>query len=149
MDLEEKIALLTGPDNGRAYQALGELLAVSEECGRLYPYLDKFVDMMRDETNSYIRTRGLRLIAWNSKWDSESKLDRIIGDWLAHLEDEKPITARQCIADAPIIAKSKPELAGRILEALEKSNRVYQDSMQRLICRERKKAAREIRQGME
>ena len=42
-----------------------------------------------------------------------------IDEWLNHIEDEKPITARQCIKDVVMRAKYKPELIDVILEALE------------------------------
>ena len=59
------------------------------------------------------------MIAYNAKWDIENKVNNIIDEWLKHIEDEKPITARQCIKDVVMIAKYKPELIDVILEALE------------------------------
>lgn len=102
--------------------------------------------MMNDISNSYIRTRGLRLLAYNSKWDKEGKLNLIIDDYLDHIEDEKPITSRQCIKDTVIIARYKPELVEVILEALEKINIVYEASMQNLIYNDRQKAIQKIKQ---
>ncbi len=67
-------------------------------------------------------------------------------EYLRHIEDEKPITSRQCIKDTVIIAKNKPELIETILEALEKFDKIYEDSMQSLIYNDRKKAVRQIRQ---
>ena len=60
--------------------------------------------------------------------------------------NEKPITARQCIKDVVIIAKYKPELIDVILEALVKYEKIYDDSMQNLIFKDRQKAIRIIRQ---
>ena len=45
-----------------------------------------------------------------------------------------------------IIAKYKPELIDVILEALEKYEKIYDDSMQNLIFKDRQKAIRIIRQ---
>jgi hypothetical protein len=146
MGINEKIIMLTSSDNKRAYNALKELLAVSEENNQVYSYFDKFVEMMNDRSNSYIRTRALRLIAFTSKWDKENKVNLIIEDYLKHIEDEKPITSRQCIKDTVVIAKNKPELIETILKALEKFDRIYEDSMQSLIYKDRKKAIRQIRQ---
>ena len=146
MNIDNKITMLIGSDNKQAYSTLKELLAISEKSNRLYPYFDKFVDMMNNKTNSYIRTRGLRLIACNSKWDSENKVNFIIKEWLKHIEDEKPITSRQCIKDTVTIAKNKPELVEIILEALEKFDVIYEDSMQSLIYKDRQKAIRQIRE---
>lgn len=50
-----------------------------------------------DSDNSYIRTRGLTLIAYNAKWDEDNKIDKIIDEYLKRIEDVEPITARQCI----------------------------------------------------
>lgn len=102
--------------------------------------------MMNNRGNSYIRTRGLRLIAYNSKWDKDNKIEAIIEKWLEHIEDEKPITARQCIKDTVIIAKNKPELIEIILERLEKINKIYDESMQSLIYQDRQKAILQIKQ---
>lgn len=146
MDINEKIIMLTNSDNKQAYNVLKELLAINEENNQVYSYFDKFVEMMNDSSNSYIRTRGLRLIAFTSKWDKESKVNLIIEEYLKHIEDEKPITSRQCIKDTIIIAQNKPELIETILKALEKFDRIYEDSMQSLIYKDRKKAIRQIRQ---
>lgn len=44
---------------------------------------------MIDSDNSYIRTRGLTLIACNAKWDKDNKIDEIIDEYLKHIEDVK------------------------------------------------------------
>lgn len=146
MDIDKKIDMLVCSDNKQAYNALKELLVISEEQNVLYSHFDKFVDMMNNKSNSYIRTRGLRLIAYNAKWDTDNKINSIIEQWLEHIEDEKPITSRQCIKDTIIIAKHKPELIDIILEALEKFDKTYDESMQYLIYQDRQKAIRQIRQ---
>ncbi len=69
------------------------------------------------------RTRRLTLIAYNAKWDKDNKIDEIIDEYLKHIEDVKPITARQCIKLLPMIAKNKPELKEDIVWALQK--RIY------------------------
>ena len=74
-------------------------------------FFDKFVDMMNNKTNSFIRTRGLRLIAYHAKWDNENKINSIIEQWLSHIEDEKPITARQCIQDVIVNIKTSTIMA--------------------------------------
>ena len=146
MNLDAQVEQLVCTDHKQAYKILKELLKISEKCNDVYPSFDKFVEMMNDHTNSYIRTRGLRLIAYNAKWDIENKVNNIIDEWLKHIEDEKPITARQCIKDVVMIAKYKPELIDVILEALEKYEKIYDDSMQNLIFKDRQKAIRTIRQ---
>lgn len=146
MDIQNLIELLHDKNNNKAYQALKELLKISEESDIVYPFFDYFIDMMNNQENSYIRTRGLRLIAYNAKWDVDNKVNLCIHKWLEHIEDEKPITSRQCIKDTVIIAKNKPELIDDILKALEEYHKVYEDSMQNLIFKDRQKVLRQIKQ---
>lgn len=146
MNINAQIELLKSKDAQLAYDVLKQLLVVSDESSALYPYFDQFVEMINNQDNSYIRGRGLRLIAYNSKWDTENKVNLIIDQWLEHIEDDKPIISRQCIKDTVLIAKYKPELIDVLLVALKTTNRIYQDSMQSLIYKDRKKAIRQIRQ---
>jgi len=44
----------------------------SEETDGGYSYMDRLSDMLNND-NSYIRTRGLTLIAYNAKWDKNYK----------------------------------------------------------------------------
>lgn len=81
-------------------------------------FFDKFVDMMNNKTNSFIRTRGLRLIAYHAKWDNENKISSIIEQWLSHIEDEKPITARQCIQDVIVNLKNVDDYDIREYDAM-------------------------------
>ena len=45
--------------------------------------MDKLVDMI-DNDNSYTRTRGLTLIAYNAKWDKDNKIDE---SFVGYLEE--------------------------------------------------------------
>lgn len=146
MNLDEKVNMLINADNKQAYEILKELIVISEKDNQLYSYFDCFVEMMRDQKNSFKRTRGLSMIAYNSKWDKDKKVNALIEEYLTHIEDEKPITSRQCIKDTVVIAKYKPELIEIILRALEKIDKVYADSMQPLVYKDRQKAIRQIRQ---
>ena len=132
-------------NNTVAYKALQELQKESEETDCVYPFIDRLSDML-DSDNSYIRTRGLTLLAYNAKWDKEYKVDEIIDEYLKHITDVKPITARQCIKLLPIIAKHKPELKNDILSALNKANiSIYDYSMQPLVYKDIQKALKEIK----
>ncbi len=103
---------------------------------KVYCYMDKLVDMI-DNDNSYTRTRGLTLIAYNAKWDKDNKIDEIIDEYLKHIEDVKPITTRQSIKLLPMIDKNKPELKADIVSALQKADiSIYADSMQPLVYRD-------------
>lgn len=115
----------------------------SEKTNCIYPYMDRLIDML-DSENSYIRTRGIVLLAYNAKWDKDYKIDEVIDKYLKHITDVKPITARQCIKMLPIIAKYKPELKTDILSALHYANISYGDSMQSLVYKDIQKALQEI-----
>ncbi len=144
-NIEETFELLFDKNNNVAYKALQELQKESEETDCVYPFIDRLSDML-DSDNSYIRTRGLTLLAYNAKWDKEYKVDEIIDEYLKHITDVKPITARQCIKLLPIIAKHKPELKNDILSALNKANiSIYDYSKQPLVYKDIQKALKEIK----
>ncbi len=144
-NIGETFELLFDKNNNVAYKALQELQKESEETDCVYPFIDRLSDML-DSDNSYIRTRGLTLLAYNAKWDKEYKVDEIIDEYLKHITDVRPITARQCIKLLPIIAKHKPELKNDILSALNKANiSIYDYSMQPLVYKDIQKALKEIK----
>lgn len=144
LNIAKTFESLFDKNNNVAYKALQELLKESEETDCVYPYIDRLSDML-DNDNSYIRTRGLTLLAYNAKWDKDYKFDEIIDKYLKHITDVKPITARQCIKLLPLVAKYKPELKNDILSALHKANIcVYGDNMQPLVYKDIQKALNEI-----
>jgi hypothetical protein len=100
--------------------------------------------MLRHE-NSYIRTRGIILISANAKWDVDFKIDEIIDLLLKSVEDDKSITARQCIKNLPRIAMYKADLKNDIIVALRKAHtKMYSDSMQPLIHKDIALAIKQI-----
>ena len=144
MNTAEAFELLFDKDNKTAYKALQELQKESEETDYVYPYMDRLSDMLESD-NSYIRTRGLTLLAYNARWDRDNKIDEIIDGYLKHITDVKPITARQCIKLLPVIAKDKPELKEDILSALRRADvSFYEDSMRPLVYKDIQKALKEI-----
>ena len=144
MNTAEAFELLFDKDNKTAYKALQELQKESEETDHVYPYMDRLSDMLESD-NSYIRTRGLTLLAYNARWDRDNKIDEIIDGYLKHITDVKPITARQCIKLLPVIAKDKPELKEDILSALRRADvSFYEDSMRPLVYKDIQKALKEI-----
>ena len=132
-EIDRQIELLCSKNNDEAYQALKTLEEASEQTKRVYPYMNRFVEMM-DHANSYVRSRGLLLIASNAKWDVDFKIDEVFDDYLKHVTDAKPITARQCIKLLPIIAEHKPELRVKIVESLRNANiGFFSESMRPLV----------------
>lgn len=144
MNTAETFELLFDKNNKVAYKALQKLQKESEKTDHVYPYMDRLSDMLNSD-NSYIRTRGLILIAYNAKWDKDYKIDEVIDDYLKHITDVKSITARQCIKLLPVIAENKLELKNDILSALQKADiSFYDDSMQPLVYKDIQKALKEI-----
>lgn len=83
MDIAEALEALSDKNNTIAYKALQELQKASEETASVYPYMDRFSQML-DSENSYIRTRGLVLLAYNAKWDKDYKIDEILDEFAAY-----------------------------------------------------------------
>ncbi len=135
-DIQELVSGLKDKNDKYAYQCLKQLELESLNSDAVYPYFDLFSAML-DDPNSYIRTRGILLIAPNAKWDSDYKIDEIIDRLLKHIMDDKPITARQCIKSLPTIAKHKPDLKDDICNALRTANpQIYKSSMQSLVSKD-------------
>lgn len=144
-NITELIASLYSKDNKIAYKCLKLLESESKQSNTVYEFFDTFVEMIED-TNSYIRTRGLILISANAKWDVDNKIDGIIDNYLKHILDGKPITARQCIKALPNIAKYKRDLVPCIREALLKADtEIYEDSMQPLVYKDIRSALQKIK----
>ncbi|RFZ79031.1 SufBD protein [Lacrimispora amygdalina] len=140
----ELVCGLKDKNDKYAYQCLKKLESESLISDKVYPYFDLFAELS-DHPNSYFRTRGIILIAANAKWDRENKIDGIIDQLLKHVEDEKPITARQCIKVLPLVAQYKPELANDISMALRNANtQMFKDSMQPLVNKDIKEALNRI-----
>lgn len=143
-NIEGTFELLFDKDNGTAYKALQELQRESERTDCLRPYLDRLGGMLGSD-NSYIRTRGLVLLACYAKWDKGHELDGIIPSYLEHVTDAKPITARQCIKMLPMLAQHKLELKDEILSALCKADvSFYGGSMGPLVYKDIQKVIKEI-----
>lgn len=143
--ITELVESLFSKDNKVAYQALQMLETESEKSNAVYKFFDRFAEMI-ENNNSYIRSRGIILISANAKWDEENKIDEIIEDYLKHILDEKPITARQCIKSLPNIAKYKSNLVEYIQEALLKADAsIYSDSMEALVYKDISSTLRKIK----
>ena len=83
---------------------------------------------------SLVRNRVLNILASNAQWDDENRFDMILDDYLAHIMDEKPITARQCIKALRQIGAAKPQYIPRIIDCFRSADlSKYKDSMRPLI----------------
>ncbi|CDM69996.1 hypothetical protein CM240_2879 [Clostridium bornimense] len=139
-DIQSLVNGLMSSDDKQAYQCLKQLEIESNDSDIVYKFFETFVKML-DNVNSYIRTRGIILIAANAKWDIDYKIDEIIDKYLKHIMDDKPITARQCIKSLPLMVKYKPDLKEDVISALYKANpQKYKESMQPLVVKDIQKS---------
>ena len=142
--IKANIALLTNQDHSLAYSALKELLKISEVSADASLYFEYFLQLLGSE-QSYIRTRGLLLIAANLGWVSEEKAVQALPACLGLLHDVKPITRRQCIQALPRMAAVQPGLKQSILEALNKTAAEdVPETMRRRIEKDIQKAREQI-----
>ena len=75
--------------------------------------------------------------AANAQWDEENRFDLILPDYLKHITDEKPITARQCVKALAQVGLARPQYIPQILSALRSADlSKYKDSMRPLIERD-------------
>lgn len=136
MDINACIARLTGKDARDAYAFTQQITAESRESDIWYPYFDQFAELLRHK-NSLVRNRAISILASNARWNTGEKFDAMLDEFLSHVTDEKPITARQCIAVLPEIAEAKPKFVPEIQSALQQADLSgYPDSMQPLVLKD-------------
>jgi len=116
-DIPQLVEWLNLKDDNIRYQAFLLLQNRSSFCNDVYPYWDTLQSKLKSD-NSYQRSIGLMLIAENVKWDAENRMEGAIDEYLLLLNDEKPITIRQCIQSLGKIASAKPGLNGKIASRL-------------------------------
>ena len=136
MDFDAYIACLTGKDAKAAYALAQQIAEESRASDAWYCHFDEFAALLSHK-NSLVRNRAITILTANVRWDGEGKFDALLDEFLSHVTDVKPITARQCVAALPDIAEAKPELASRIRAALEQADLSgYPDSMQPLVLKD-------------
>ncbi len=112
-DIPQLVDWLSLKDDNIRYQALLLLQNRSVLFVDVYPYWDTFRNKLKSD-NSYQRCIGLMLIAENTKWDTKNQMDNTIDEYLELLNDEKPITIRQCIQALGKVVPYKPNLNNKI-----------------------------------
>ena len=136
MDIDACIARLTEKDAKAAYAFAQQIVAESHASSVWYPCFDQFAALLRHK-NSLVRNRAISILAANARWDTEGKFAALMDEFLTHVTDAKPITARQCVAALPEIAQAKPELIPKLQAALKQADlSSYPDSMQPLILKD-------------
>lgn len=74
------------------------------------------------------------LIAENARWDTCGKMKDTLEEYLHLLQDEKPITVRQCIQSLSLVIEFLPELSEVIADRLMSLVITeYKETMQKLI----------------
>lgn len=135
-DISKLLDMLQEKDTSIAYKALQELEQISDETGLLYPYIEKFVHMIKDD-KYVIRVRGFRLFCKQAKWDIDNKIDKNIDSALCILSDSKPTAVRQALAALHDVVKYKPDLREVVCNAVSNINYLkYKETMNSLISKD-------------
>ena len=130
---ENMIAKLTSKDDKYACAFADKIISESQETDKWYEYFDDFAELL-DHPKSLVRNRALHILAANAQWDDENRFDAVISDFLTHITDEKPITARQCIKALAQVGLAKPQYIPGILSCFHAADLSrYKDSMRPLI----------------
>lgn len=130
---EDIITKLTLKNDKFACAFADKIISESQETDEWYPYFDDFASLL-NHPKSLVRNRVLYILAANAQWDDENRFDSIMPDYLTHITDGKPITARQCIKALAQIGFAKPQYIPKTLSALQNANLTkYKDSMRPLI----------------
>ena len=133
---ETIITGLTAKDDKYACALADKIISESRETDKWYEYFGDFATLLK-HPKSLVRNRALHILAANAQWDDKNRFDAILPEFLSHITDEKPITARQCIKALSLVGKAKPQYIARILLALREADlSKYKDSMCPLIERD-------------
>ena len=131
--MQDIIAKLTAKDDKYACAIADKIISKSQDTDEWYEYFGVFASLL-NHPKSLVRNRVLNILAANAQWDDENRFDAILEDYLAHITDEKPITARQCIKALVQVGIAKPQYIPRILSCFHDADlSKYKDSMRPLI----------------
>ena len=144
---EDIIEELTSKDDKHAFAIMDKIVSESMDTDKWYKYFDDFASLL-NHPKSLVRNRALHILAANACWDKESRFDSIISDFLTHVTDEKPITARQCIKVLAQVGVAKPQYIQRILSCFQQADlSIYKDSMRSLIEKDMVETERILRKS--
>ena len=131
--MQDIIAKLTTKDDKYACAIADKIISESQDTDEWYEYFDAFASLL-NHPKSLVRNRVLYILAANAQWDDENRFDAILEDYLAHITDEKPITAGQCSKTLVQVGMAKPQYIPRILSCFHDADlSKYKDSMRPLI----------------
>ena len=136
MEREILLSMLTAKDTKQGYGAFLDLERLSEESDDLYPYTERFAEMVNDRAWA-VRCRGFHLFCKQARWDEDGVIDRCLERALVILEDEKPTEVRQALAALLDVVPYKRELWPIIRQRVEAMDlNKYKDSIAPLIQRD-------------
>ena len=131
--MQEIINKLTAKDDKFACAYADMIIAESRETDVWYEYFDTFASLL-NHPKSLVRNRALHILAANAQWDEENRFDAILPEFLTHVADEEPITARQCIQALAQVGLAKPQYIPQILSCFHNADlSKYKDCMRPLI----------------
>lgn len=131
--MEEIIAKLTAKDDKYACAIADQIISESQDSDEWYGYFDAFASLL-NHPKSLVRNRGLHILAANVQWDEENRFDTVLPEFLSHITDEKPVTARQCIKALVQVGCAKPHYIPAIIACFRSADlSKYKDSMRPLI----------------
>lgn len=131
--MEQLTLLLTAKNDSAACALADKIIAESLESDTWYPHFPEFAALL-NHPKSLVRNRALHILAANAQWDEENRFDAILPEYLSHVTDEKPITARQCIQALAQVGTAKPRYIPEILSCLKNADlSKYKDSMRPLL----------------
>ena len=134
--MQDIIAALTSKNDKYACAIADKIISESHDSDVWYEYFDDLA-LLLNYPKSLVRNRVLYILAANAQWDDENRFDAILDDYIAHVTDEKPITARQCIKALAQVGMAKPQYIPRILSCLHRADlSKYKDSMRPLIVKD-------------
>ena len=127
------IQKLTSKNDKYSCSFADKVISESKDSDIWYEYFDEFASLL-SHPKSLVRNRALYILAANAQWDDENRFDSVLDEYLSHITDEKPITARQCIKAWAEVGAAKPRYIPKILSCLETADlSKYKDSMRPLI----------------
>ena len=133
IDRIEMLEALQDRDDKIAYALSKEIRETSSVSDAYYSYFEDFASLLTAKS-SYVRSRGFLLCCAQARWDTEGKLETSLPTMVTLLYDEKPTVVRQCLAALHGVVLFRPELSGKLCEAVKKIDLTrYQNTMAPLI----------------
>lgn len=131
--IETVTGALTSKDDRAACAFTNLILSESLHQNTWYAFFDDFASLL-NHPKSLVRNRALTILAAIAQWDTDNRFDSVFPAFLAHITDEKPITARQCIKALAQVGLAKPQYIPTIVSAFHEADlSIYKDSMRPLI----------------